>query len=180
MGKTIEKPRKTLGQLFVPICLETLCFMLTGMIDTLMLSSVSDQAVGAVGTANTYISIFIIMFSVISSGMIAVMTQNIGAGKNGVAYQARQIGFRDNIFPYACDASKVFPTSFLKFTTDEQDVITTRYTDIHKHVTEMRDKFITGIVDIETGWDEYCKAIETMGIDEVLEVYQAAYDRWNQ
>ena len=65
MGKTMEKPRKTLGQLFVPICLETLCFMLTGMIDTLMLSSVSDQAVGAVGTANTYISIFIIMFSII-------------------------------------------------------------------------------------------------------------------
>lgn len=94
--------------------------------------------------------------------------------------QARQIGFRDNVFPYACDASKVFPTSFLKFTTGEQDVITTRYTDIQKHVTEMRDKFITGIVDIETGWDEYCKAIETMGIDEVLEVYQAAYDRWNQ
>lgn len=96
MGKTMEKPRKTLGQLFVPICLETLCFMLTGMIDTLMLSSVSDQAVGAVGTANTYISIFIIMFSIISSGMIAVMTQNIGAGKNGVAYQARQIGLLVN------------------------------------------------------------------------------------
>ena len=38
--------------------------MLSGMVDTLMLSSVSDQAVGAVGTANTYISVFIIMFGV--------------------------------------------------------------------------------------------------------------------
>ena len=28
-------------------------YMLSGMVDTLMLSSVSDQAVGAVGTANT-------------------------------------------------------------------------------------------------------------------------------
>jgi len=93
--------------------------------------------------------------------------------------QARQIGFRDNVFPYACDASKVFPTNFIKFTTDEQDVITTRYTDIQKHVTEMRDKFIQGIVDIETGWDEYCATIDKMGIEEVLEVYQAAYDRWN-
>ena len=93
--------------------------------------------------------------------------------------QARQIGFRDNVFPYACDASKVFPSNFLKFTTDEQDTITTKYTDIQKHVTEMRDKFITGVVDIEAGWDEYCKAIETMGIEEVLDVYQAAYDRWN-
>lgn len=57
--------------------------MLSGMVDTLMLSSVNDQAVGAVGTANTYIGIFIIMFSVISSGMVAVMTQNIGAGRPG-------------------------------------------------------------------------------------------------
>ena len=67
--------RKSLTQLFVPICFETLCYMLAGMVDTLMLSSVNDQAVGAVGTANTYIGVFIIMFSVVSSGMIAVMTQ---------------------------------------------------------------------------------------------------------
>ena len=84
--------RKNLTQLFVPICFETLFYMLSGMVDTLMLSSVSDQAVGAVGTANTYIGVFIIMFGVISSGMIAVMTQNIGAGKPGIAYQARQLG----------------------------------------------------------------------------------------
>lgn len=84
--------RKNLTQLFVPICFEILFYMLSGMVDTLMLSSVSDQAVGAVGTANTYIGVFIIMFGVISSGMIAVMTQNIGAGKPGIAYQARQLG----------------------------------------------------------------------------------------
>ena len=84
--------RKSLAQLSVPICLETLFYMLSGMVDTLMLSSVSDQAVGAVGTANTYIGVFIIMFGVISSGMVAVMSQNIGAGKPGIAYQARQLG----------------------------------------------------------------------------------------
>ena len=61
-----------------------------------MLSSVSDQAVGAVGTANTYISVFIIMFGVISSGMVAVMSQNIGAGRPGIAYQARQLGLLFN------------------------------------------------------------------------------------
>ena len=87
----MEVHRKSLTQLFVPICFETL-FICFPMIDTLMLSSVSDQAVGAVGTANTYIGVFIIMFGVISSGMVAVMTQNIGADKPGVAYQARQLG----------------------------------------------------------------------------------------
>lgn len=92
----MQAERKSLRQLFVPICLETLCYMLAGMVDTLMLSSVGDKAVGAVGTANTYIGIFIIMFSVISSGMIAVMTQYIGAGRIGVAYQARQLGLLFN------------------------------------------------------------------------------------
>ena len=86
------RDRKTLGQLFVPICIETLFYMLAGMVDTLMLSSVSDQAVGAIGTVNTYIGMFIIMFSIVSTGMMAVMTQNIGAQKPGIAYQARQIG----------------------------------------------------------------------------------------
>lgn len=88
----MQGERKNLRQLFFPICLETLCFMLAGMVDTLMLSSLGDEAVGAVGTANTYISVFIMMFSIVSSGMIAVMTQYIGAGKQGVAYQARQFG----------------------------------------------------------------------------------------
>ena len=88
----MDNNRKTLGQLFVPICIEIIFFMLAGMVDTLMLSSVGDQAVGAVGTANTYIGMFIIMYSVVSNGMMAVMTQNIGANKPGIAYQARQLG----------------------------------------------------------------------------------------
>ena len=88
----METQRKNLLQLFIPISLELLCFMLAGMLDTMMLSSVNDAAVGAVGTANTYMNMFIIMFNIISSGMIAVMTQYIGAGKVGIAYQARQLG----------------------------------------------------------------------------------------
>ncbi len=83
---------KSFIKLYIPIALETLCYMLAGMVDTIMLSTVGDNAVGAVGTVNTYINVFIIMFHVISSGMIAVMTQYIGAKKIGVAYQARQLG----------------------------------------------------------------------------------------
>ena len=92
----METKRKTLTQLFFPICIEILFFRMAGMVDTMMLSTVSDQAVGAVGTANTYIGIFIIMFSIVSSGMLAVMTQNIGAGRPGVAHRARQIGLLFN------------------------------------------------------------------------------------
>ena len=64
--------------------------MASGIVDTLMLSSVPN-GVGAAGTANTYIGMFFILLNVISCGMMAVITQNIGAGKPGVAYQTRQI-----------------------------------------------------------------------------------------
>ena len=91
-------PKKTgLFSLFFPIFLELLFTMLTGAVDTLMLASEGDQAVGAVGTANTYISIFLIMFSVISSGMTAVMTQYIGAKRPGIAHQALRLGLWFNL-----------------------------------------------------------------------------------
>ena len=89
--------KKSLPQLFFPIFFEILCSMLTGVVDTLMLSSEGDQAVGAVGTANTYIGIFVIMFSIISSGMIAVMTQYIGAKRPGVAQRAMHLGLLFNL-----------------------------------------------------------------------------------
>ena len=63
----VTSDKKRLHQLFFPIFFEILCSMLAGVVDTLMLSSEGDQAVGAVGTANTYISVFVIMFSIISA-----------------------------------------------------------------------------------------------------------------
>lgn len=91
------KNDKGLVSLFLPIFFEILFFMLAGMVDTLMLSTIGDECVGAVGTANTYISMFILMFSIVSTGMMAVMTQNIGAEKKGVAYQARNVGLVFNL-----------------------------------------------------------------------------------
>ena len=93
----MENKKYRLMPLFFPIFLELLFMMLTGAVDTLMLSSEGDQAVGAVGTANTYISIFLIMFSVISSGMMAVMTQYIGAKRPAVAQQALRLGLILNL-----------------------------------------------------------------------------------
>lgn len=95
-NKTAKQPQSKLFRLFVPIFFETLFLMLAGIADTLMLSSVSDNAVGAVGTANTYVGMFFILFSIMSSGLIAVMTQYIGLGRKGVAFQARQLAILVN------------------------------------------------------------------------------------
>ncbi len=93
----MNSQRKKLHQLFFPIFFEILCSILAGTVDTLMLATEGDQAVGAVGTANTYISVFVIMFSIISSGMVAVMTQYIGANRPGVARQALHLGLGVNL-----------------------------------------------------------------------------------
>lgn len=86
----------TLIRLFWPIFLETLGVMLGGVIDTLMLTYVGDLAVGAVGTANAYINVLIVLFNIASFGMLAVMTQYIGAGKKGIATQALKSGLAFN------------------------------------------------------------------------------------
>lgn len=89
-------PRKQIWTLFIPIVLETLFMMLAGTVDTMMLSSVSNAAVGAVGTANSYINLFIIMFGIISSSLVAVVTQYIGAAKMHAAGQSLLIGLGFN------------------------------------------------------------------------------------
>lgn len=82
--------------------------MLSGIIDTLMLSSEGDLAVGAVGTANSYLRMIIVMFNIAASGMLAVMTMYIGAEKPGVSHRARQIGLSFNMVLGCCFSLMLF------------------------------------------------------------------------
>ena len=92
MNKLFEKSKhKKLFLLFIPIFAETFLLMLSGLVDTFMVSRVSDEAVGAIGTANSYFGMLFLLFAVISNGLLSVMSQYIGAGKKGVAFQARQL-----------------------------------------------------------------------------------------
>lgn len=42
---------------------------------------------------------------------------------------------------------------------------------------ESRDKFITGMADIHTEWDNYVQTIRSMGLDTLTEVWQMVYNR---
>ena len=68
-----------------------------------------------------------------------------------------------------------FPT--LAFTDDEQDVIRAKYIDITTYVDEMIDKFIMGKESLDN-FDAFVAKVEEMGINDVLAVYQAAYNRY--
>lgn len=96
--------------------------------------------------------------------------------------QARQKGYVENVIPYQI-TENIFPAEplgILKFSEDEQYVIDNKYADITLYVDEMQAKFITGVADIDAEWDNYVATCEKMGLNEVLEVYQSSYDRWNE
>ena len=90
--------------------------------------------------------------------------------------QARAKGFVENVLPYQSD--RCVKRSLLKFTEDEQYILDNKLSEIEAYYKQMESEFITGVSDLETDWDTYVATLEQMGLSEVLEVYQTAYDRW--
>lgn len=91
--------------------------------------------------------------------------------------QTRQIGYAENVIPYETEEA-MFIWGFLKFTEDEQYVLDNKWSDIRTYYMKMNAEFITGVTDIEVNWDAYLAELDKMGLKDVLDVYQAAYDRW--
>jgi putative MATE family efflux protein len=74
-------PRRQLFSLTWPIFLEAVLFSIIGSVDTLMLSGYADDAVGAVGVANSVTSLFQVISNIITAGTGILCAQYIGAGK---------------------------------------------------------------------------------------------------
>ena len=64
------------------------------------------------------------------------------------------------------------------FTKKEQRIIEDSKSDIDKYVVSMRDAWIMGTNELnDETWEQFINTIKRMGIDDVLEVYEAALDR---
>ena len=74
-------PRRQLFSLTWPIFLEAVLFSVIGSVDTLMLSGYADNAVGAVGLANSVMSLFQVISNIITAGTGILCAQYIGAGR---------------------------------------------------------------------------------------------------
>ena len=66
----------------------------------------------------------------------------------------------------------------LSFTAEEQKVLDQKETAIKPFVDEMTQKWILGAEDVEKTWDSYLQSLNDLGMKEIVEVYQAAYDRY--
>ena len=93
---------------------------------------------------------------------------------NGVGVKGQ--GTINNLWPYA---ETPFDLNTLVLTQDETDTYNDAFTDINAYIAESTAKFISGEADIETGWENYIKDLEKMGLQDIVDVYQAAYDRAN-
>ena len=62
--------------------------------------------------------------------------------------------------------------------TEESETYGAIFSNVNTHVSEMTLRFINGTDDIDAGWDEYVAQIEGMGIQKVIDCYQAAYERY--
>ena len=75
-------------------------------------------------------------------------------------------------------SDKTFPKDYVTYTSDESETIAELESGIETYCEECRLKFIVGDMDIEKEWDSFKSAVENMGLEELLEIYQGAYDRY--
>ena len=67
----------------------------------------------------------------------------------------------------------------LIYTTEELDEKADLDNAINSYVANKKYEFITGVVDIDKGWDAYIKELKGMNVDRLVEINNAAYDRMN-
>ena len=77
------------------------------------------------------------------------------------------------LVPYLNEA---FPQMYFDNTNQKRmDLLNT---DITKYVDETLVKFVTGSLNIDTEWDNYVAELEKMGLQEIIDIYQDAYDSY--
>jgi len=78
-GKLLPEQKKELLRLSWPLMVETLLVMLIGNVSTILLANFSDDAAGSISVANQVISMFHLVFMIISTGTGILSAQYVGA-----------------------------------------------------------------------------------------------------
>lgn len=87
---------------------------------------------------------------------------------------AQELDELDKIYePYLREEN--YPPVF--FTLEETEQMATLRTDIIEYVDQMYAKWVTD-GGIEEEWDAYIKQLNNMGLEEMMRIYQDAYDRY--
>lgn len=77
------------------------------------------------------------------------------------------------------DDSYIIP-SRISYTSDEASEFAKLDAEITTYMEENSVKFITGVLDIDTEWDNYVQQLKDLGVEKAIEIKQAALDRFNE
>lgn len=66
----------------------------------------------------------------------------------------------------------------LSYTAEEANERATLQTDIENYIKQAKAQFITGEIGVDEGWDDFVSTLQNMGVDRLVEIEQAAYDRY--
>lgn len=70
-----------------------------------------------------------------------------------------------------------FPFVFL-FSQEETQNLAKLRTDIDSNVAQMTAKWITAAPPSDAEWEDYVSSMQRMGLEDLLQIYQAAYERY--
>lgn len=81
---------------------------------------------------------------------------------------------QEKIIPYG-----VVPYPLVYLTPEEQQTVSAIEVDLQTFVRNSEAQFITGQLELsDEEWNKYVQTIEGMGLENYVQVYQDAYDRW--
>ncbi|MDD6882685.1 MAG: extracellular solute-binding protein [Eubacteriales bacterium] len=92
---------------------------------------------------------------------------------NGI--YVRFLGTKQLYAPYYQDEYTTIPA--VKFTGEEEEDLALLSVSLESYLADSRVSFITGKLNLDSDWDAYVKSIEGMGMSDVIDMYQMAYDR---
>ena len=109
------------------------------------------------------------------SGLVNGLFDFNYASLSGIGLQAKALGTNKNTLPYA---SYWFDITMLTLNEDEQATYADYWTEIDTYITEKTAKYITGELDVEADWDTFLADLENLHLQDVIDAYQSAYDRF--
>lgn len=75
-------------------------------------------------------------------------------------------------------SDRAYP-SVVSLTTDEQDRVTKVQNDVLTYAQETVLKFLSSELELnDENWNNYCEQLKTMGLTEIMEIYQVALDEY--
>ena len=96
--------------------------------------------------------------------------------KANTAFYCKQVEVRDKLWPHLVER---WSTSGLFLTEDESLDSADVNTELNLYMESAFAKFMTGEWTVEKNWTEYMNDLESIGAIDLIDTYQAAYDRHN-